>query len=386
MSHQGRLSVTRMLEPQTRWIGYAFLSLILAILCFFPRPWVARAKLLPQDSSSAGLGQIVSSLGGQLSNFANLLTGGRAPNDLYLIIGRSDGVRDDVIRTLGLVGPERRYATPTAAKVALDKEVDVRLLLGGVVEIEATTYDGERSLALTRAYTSAISRRISMLTRQTTRRKSEIVRDRFAEARDRVGETETRLDAFRRANRLASPEIQLGSEISLQTGLQAQLQAKMVELRSLQQTAGPENAQLQAVRAQIAALETQIARSGRADVSVTGPSVARLSDIQSRYLDLFRDYRFAQALYDVYARASEQVEVESLVADSGTYIQVVEPANLDAERHFNVSAVALLALTLLCAAFSELYVPATGLVWPTRWSKKRAFDSEAGRTAAEEIL
>lgn len=367
--------LARLTEPRVRRTGYAVLALVLAVLCVFPRPWVARAKLLPQDSSSAGLGQIVNSLGGQLSNFANLLTGGRAPNDLYLIIGRSSGVSDDVIRELGLVGPDRRYATITDAKVALGKQVDVRLLLGGVVEIEATTHDGERSLALTRAYTNAISRRISLLTRQTTRRKAEIVRDRFAEARARVSETENRLDAFRRANRLASPEIQLGSEISLQTNLQAQLQARLVELRSLQQTAGPESPALQATQAQIAELRAQIARTGRGSLSVTGPSVAGLSAIQSRYLDLFRDYRFAQALYDVYARASEQVAVESLVAESGTYIQVVEPANLDAARHFNVPAVALLALVLLAAAFTEVYAPATGLSWPTR----RVADREAAK-------
>lgn len=371
-----RFPLARLGEPRVRRIGYAVLAVSLAILCLFPRPWVARAKLLPQDSSSAGLGQIVNSLGGQLSNFANLLSGGRTPNDLYLIIGRSSGVTDDVIAKLDLVGPGKSYAAATDAKVALDKQVDVRLLLGGVVEIEATTHDGARSLALTRAYTDAISRRISLLTRQTTRRKGEIVRQRFEDARSRVTETEGLLDAFRRANRLASPEIQLGSEISLRTNLQSQLQAKLVELRSLSQTAGPENTELQTLRAQIAEIQGQLARTTRSGLGVTGPSVTGLSDIQSRYLNLFRDYRFAQALYDVYSRASEQVAVESLVAESGTYIQVVEPANIDARRHYNVPALALLALIVLAAAFTELYAPATGLGWPG--ARSRADEQAVG--------
>lgn len=342
------------------------LALVLAVLCFFPRPWVARAKLLPQDSSSAGLGQIISSLGGQLSNFANLLTGGRSPNDLYLIIGRSDAVTEDVIRAQHLVGPGRPYGSERAARVDLARKVDVHLLIGGVVEVETRTHDPQESLNLTQAYLTAISDRIGALTRQTTRRKGEIVAQRFRQAQAKVIETENVLDAFRRTNRLASPEAQLGSALALRTNLQAQLAARQVELQAAQQTSGPENPQLHALQAQIAELKGQIDRTQQPSSGVEGPNVGGLSELQTRYLDLFRDYRFAQALYDVYARASEQVAVEEMVADSATFIQVIEPANLDAGRKFNVSAVALLVGVFLVAIFTEVYVPATGLRWPRR--------------------
>lgn len=353
-------------RPRNRRITYGVMAIILAILCVVPRPWVARAKLLPQDSSSAGLGQIISSLGGQLSNFANILTGGRAPNDLYLIIGRSSGVTTDVIQALDLVGPNRPYDTVREARIDLHKRVDVHLLLGGVVEIETRTHGADESLRLTQAYTKAISARIGQLTRQTTQRKAAIVAQRFEQARQRVADAEGKLDTFRRTNRLADPEIQLGSQLSLRTSLQAQLQARQVEMRSLEQTAGPENVQLQAVRAAIATIQAQLARTDRPDTSAAGPNVAGLTAIQSRYLNLFRDYRFAQALYDVYSRSSEQVAVESLVADSATYIQIVEPPNLDAERAYNILPVALLALLIVCMAVTEIYIPATGLQWPFR--------------------
>lgn len=357
-------------RPRNRRLLYAVAAIVLAVLCVFPQPHVARAKLLPQESSSAGLGQIISSLGGQLSTFANLLTGGRAPNDLYLIIGRSDAVRNDVIAALKLVGERRPYATAQAAKIDLDKKVDVRLLLGGVVEIETTTRDPRESLSLTNAFVRAISDRIGLLTRQTTTRKGQIVEQRFREAIMRVNQTQGVLDRFRRQNRLASPDVQLGAAISLRTDLQARLQAKLVELQTVQQFAGPENPQLRAVQAELASLRAQIGRTERPTLSAGGPNVAGLSELSSEYLNLFRDYRFAQALYDVYARASEQVAVESLVAESASFIQVVEPANIDPERHYNVTAVALLALVVLLAAFTEFYAPATGLTWPDARARK----------------
>ena len=346
-----------------RRVAYGISALILAVLCLWPEPYVARAKLLPQDSSSAGLGQILNSLGGQFSNFSNLLTGGRPPNDLYLIIGRSDKTLDGVIALLRLVGPGRPYVTEQAAKLDLNKKVDVHLLVGGVIEVVTRSHDPAEADRLTRGFVQAISANVAALTRQTVVSKRQIVQQRFGEARDQVSVAGARLEAFRRANRLADAEIQLGAAISLRTGLQAQLQAKLVELRNTQQFAGPENPQLIAVQNEVASLRAQIASTGEPSIGSAGPNVSGLTEINNQYLNLYRDYRFAQALYDVYSRASEQIAVEELVAAGATYIQLVEPSHIDPERHYNIPAVALLVVLGLLVAFTELYVPATGLRW-----------------------
>ena len=57
-------------EPRSRRLAYAVLALLLAALCVIPRPYVARAKLVPQDSNSVGLGSMMNALGGQLQGFA----------------------------------------------------------------------------------------------------------------------------------------------------------------------------------------------------------------------------------------------------------------------------------------------------------------------------
>lgn len=349
---------------RTRWIGYALLALLLALLALFPAPQIARAKLLPQDPSSAGVNAILNSLGGQLQSFAALLANGRPPNDLYLILGRSDPVATQVAQELKL---DRRYGSLPAAKRALAKRADVHLLLGGVVEVETNTYDPAESQQLADAYLRAISRQIGRLGRENLRRRQQIVRERFGEAGERVSRAETALQGFRRANRLADPEAQLGAELSLRTTLQAQLRAKQVELAGIEQYAGAENQQRRVILEEIASLQRQIAQTTRAGRDAAGPNLAGLTEVQSRYLNLYRDYRFAQALYEVYARASEQVAVESLVAETATWVQVIEPAHLDPERHYNIWALAALAGIVLLALFTEWYGPATGLWrWPER--------------------
>lgn len=347
-------------DPRKRRLTYLVLAIVLALLCVFPRPYVARAKVIPQDSSSIGLGGMMTALGAQFQSLSSLFGGGKQPIDMYLAVGRSSEVTRDVITSLKLVGPDG-YASADKARIALGKRVDVHSLTGGIIEVEVRMHDPEMAEKLTNAYIAAISQRIAALGRDRTQRKSKIVMERFREAAARVVTNETRLNDFRRRNRLAAPEAELGSALSIRAGLEAQFQAKQIELATREQFQGPDNAELQAVRSEVASLRAQIGRTVRPAEGAAGPNVAGLTEVSGEYLDLFRDYRFAQALYEVYARASEEVAVESLAGDTATDVQVIEAPNLDADRKFNIPAVALLALVILAVLFTEIYAPATGI-------------------------
>ena len=343
-----------------RWrrITYAVLALVLAVLCVFPQPYIARSKVLPQDPSSLGLG-----LGGGagLQGFAALLGGGKQPIDMYLAIGRSAEVESAVIEKLQL---DKKFGSLRKARLKLQKKVDIHSLTGGMIEIETRDHDPEWAAEVTTAFSEAISNRIVFVARDRTSRKRAVVQERFAEASARVSDAEVKLDNFRRRNNLAAPEAQLGSELSLRTGLQAQLQAKRVELQTLTQLLGPENPRLIAVQNEVAALQTQISRASTPGRSASGLNVAGLSEVSTEYLNLFRDYRFAQALYEVYSQSIEEVAVETLAGETASDVQVIEAARLDADRKFNISAVALLVFILLLAVFTEVYAPATGIRLP----------------------
>lgn len=347
-------------DDRRRRIGYAVLAIVLAILCVAPRPYMARAKIVPQDSNSIGLSSMMNALGGQIQGFAALLGGAKQPIDLYLAVGRGAEVRNAVIDKLRLVGPGG-YPDRTRATLALTRKVDVHSLTGGILEITARTHDPEEAEKLTRAYVEAIGARIQALGRDRVRRKREIVDLRFREAATRVTTAEAALSGFRRRNKLAEPEAQLGSALALRAGLQAQLQAKLVEFDTLRRFQGAENPQLQSVQSEVASLRAQIAQTNTPADGAGGPSVASLSDVSGAYLDLYRDYRFAQALYEVYARSAEEVAVDSLAAETASDVQVVEAPRVDADRKYNIPAVALLLLVLLAAAFTEVYAPATGM-------------------------
>jgi len=366
-------------EVRRRRLLYLVAAAVTAVLIFFPQPFVARAKIVPQDTSAsaASTTTLLGALGSGSQSIGSLLTGGRPSNDLYLIIGRSDTVKIDVIRALALVGPGREFGSDRKASLWLDRKVDIHLLLGGVMEIETKLYDPGEAYRITVAYANAISRNLARFGRQIITNKKNILQQRFANSRRRVADAEEALNAYRRANNLADPEAQLGAGLSSRARLEGELQAKQVEYATLQQFRGPDSAELAGLRSDIAGLRSELERTASPQMASIGPNVAGLTAIQLKYLTLFRNLQFQIQILNVYQRSSEQVEVEELAAESASYIQVIDPAGIAPERQFNVWAIATLAGIVLLALFTEWYAPVTGLVGGKCRDEARAYEEYA---------
>jgi hypothetical protein len=63
--------------------------------------------------------------------------------------------------------------------------------------------------------------------------------------------------------------------------------------------------------------------------------------------------------------------VEQLASESASYVQLIDPAHLDAERKLNTWAIAALAALALLILFTEWYAPVTGL-----WGRRRSSAAE----------
>lgn len=250
------------------------------------------------------------------------------------------------------------------AKNAIRRRVDVHALLGGSLEIEVRTHDYDRSLQWTQAYLDSVNERIGTLSRNQVAAKRALVTDRTRQATERLARAEAALTAFRQRNRLADPEEEFGAAVTQRTSLEAELQAKLVQLQTVQRFAGEENYQLRTLQTEVAALRRQIAQSHRASRDATGPNLAAQSAISLQYLTLYRNYRFAQSLYDVYARFSEQVELQELAAQSEADVQVLEAPHVDTRIQYNLPAAVLLAALVVLICFIEFYAPMTGLRLP----------------------
>jgi hypothetical protein len=344
-------------RPIARRAAYAVGALALAILTFFPRHYLARAQMLPQDESSAGLSSILGAVGGGLQNFATLI-GTHQTIEVYLVVARSNDVLTDVIKDQGLLG-RPGYETLDQARLTLKEKVDIHSLTGGVLELEVKDSDPVFAQRLATAFTKAIEARVSDLSRAQTAKKQLVVEARFREVSDQLARSQAAMDAFRKANNLAAPQAQLGAAVGIGASLQAELQAAMVELHSAEQFATGENLQVKTIQARIAALQSQIAQGDQG--SGAGGSAEGLATKSQAYQNLQRDEAFQQQLYNIYLSTLEQVSVENLTAEANTNVQVLAAPYIVPERQYNILPLgALLALGLL-AAYTEWYVPLTGL-------------------------
>jgi len=270
------------------------------------------------------------------------------------VIGRSHDVQRDVLRRLHLVG-RKGFRRQDQAEISLSRKVDIEILTGGVIEINARDFDPAFAKQLVTGYTAAIQDRLAALGHEQTAHKKEIVVARLQEAVARLANAETAMTQFRRANNLPDPETEFSAALNRKLSLESQLQAKTLELRTASQFATPENMRIKTLNAEIAALHGQIAATASSD---RGGALNAMSTQLSEYLRLYRDVKFAEAIVEVYRRFFEEVSVEELSA--GTNTQVIEQPYVDPRRQFNVSALGALLTILLLAFYTEYYLPMTG--------------------------
>lgn len=332
-----------------RRAAFAVLLAILLVLSVFPRVYEASVKLAPQESNTAGLSAILSQLGG---NYAALL-GRSQPVEVDLAVARSFHVKRDVVRRLG-IGDDKKPSEVREAILRLDDRVDVRAMRGNLMEISVRDRDPDQAIAVASAYADAMQQRLAELSREATTNKRKILNQRFADAQDRLTRAENAVNSFRRINQLASPETQLTLATQQLSTLQGQLQAKQVQLQTALQFGTPQSVQVQALQAELRALQGQVDAADRNVRTAGGLTAAGIAPKALYFERLNRELKFSQALYDSYARYLEGAAIEDMTADYG--VMQIEPPFLAPELQFNLIPLALLVVVILFGLVSEFIV------------------------------
>ncbi len=339
-------------RPARRRLTFCVIALILAVLCVWPRHYLARADLLPQDSPNGLSALLGPGGGGGLAGLGALL-GNHQSIEADLTMARSYVVLRDVIARLRPSSP-RGASEARRAEIGLRRKVDIAAIRGSILQITVRDADPVFAKAVVTAYVGAIQGSLTRLSLHQAAQKRAVATNRLSEASTQLASAQAALTRFRAENKLALPEAQLGAGVSELAALQGRLQAKLVELRTVRQFATDANVRVQAVAAEIAGLQSQIAAAQTASRGQGGPNLAAMALQSAQYLNLYRDEKFAEALYAIYTRFLEEVTTDELSANAN--IDVIEPPYVDPARQFNAWAVGLLILTLVLAFAAEYYI------------------------------
>ena len=339
-------------DARLRRAAFAVGCAILAVLCFFPRHYLAKAQLLPQAPGS-GLSAMLS--GGANSGLLSLgaLIGQRQSIEAELAIARSHAVVVKVIDRLHLT-QRAGFRDPQAAIVKLHKKVNIEAVRGSILQIAVNDSDADFAKEIASAYAASIQERLANLNLRQTAAKRAVAEAKLNETSLKLARAQTALSHYRDINKMAAPEGQLGTAVLQLGALQGRLQAKQVELGTLLRFATNDNMQVQAARAEIAGLQGQIGQSLSQSGSPAAAGLAAMAAKDAEYFNLYRDVQFAQVLYQIYTRYLESTTIDEMSASDN--VDIIDQPYLEPAWQINIAPVGLLAVVLLLAVASEFYL------------------------------
>jgi uncharacterized protein involved in exopolysaccharide biosynthesis len=335
-----------------RRLIFAIATLLFMVLSVWPRHYTAEAELMPQDTGnglSAALSQ--QGAGGMLS--LGSLIGNKQPIEADLTIARSHAVREKVIADLHLLG-KRGFETMAKAEARLRHKLSIVAIRGSILQFIIQDPDPRVAQAIAAAASNEVQNRLAALSVEQAAQKKTVALNRLSDATTRLAQAQAALTHFQTEHKLAAPEQQLTAGVNLLAGLQAQLQAKDVEIAARRNFATTNNFELQAALAQREALARQVAAAIVANRRDGQLNVAGIASVNVEYMNLYRDERAMEILYNLYKKYLEEVTIDEMSANQSMI--TIEPAYVYPERQYNVPAVGMLVIVLLIAFVAEYYV------------------------------
>jgi hypothetical protein len=324
---------------------FGLLLAVFLYLTFFPEKHRAAVTLTPSDPTQMGLSGALTQLGAINSVFGN-----QAAVEVALKVGRSQQVRDLVIREKNLT---RRLdiSNPVRLHRWLEENVEIRSLRGGIIQFELMFKDPDLAREIVAAYSAATQERLAQIARGQTEFKRDVLLKLVSDASARLARTKGAYDRFRLANRSALPEaatLDIGEQVP---ALEGAIRNKSIEIATASQLYTEENIVMRQLMAERAALQRQLAQVKA--TGLNGNSLGSAVAESRRGEQLQRELTIAQTLYDNYLRYLEGTGVEDLT--SNATVRVLEPAFVDTSRQYNIRFAALALAVLLLWMAMEVY-------------------------------
>ncbi|MFM7402724.1 MAG: hypothetical protein ACKO1N_01245 [Erythrobacter sp.] len=315
------------------------------LLTIFPEKYRAAVTLTPTDPGSLGLASALTQLGAVQNVF-----GQQTAVEVSLLIGRSDAVREQVIEKLKLddrVGKSKIETTRW-----LDREVDVRALRGGIVQVELLNEDADLAHDIVGAYAVGIRDELADVSRKQTAYKRKVLEELVQDASDRLAAAQAKYDIFRKRTRYSSPESSIGAIGERVPQLEDMLIGKQTQLNAAREFYTDDHLNVRQIKAEIDALNLQLAEAR--SLSPGDPnSVGRVVRESTEVDKLRRELNLSLSLYESYKRVLEGTVVEELTSTAN--IRILESAYVDTSRQFNLPFGIIAAIILLLGLGIEFY-------------------------------
>jgi uncharacterized protein involved in exopolysaccharide biosynthesis len=276
------------------------------------KTYVSRTVLLPpqqqQSAATAALSQL-----GALSGALGATTGLRSPADQYVALLQSTTIADRIVDAFELM---RVYEVKFRFQARSELAANARISAGrkdGMITIEVEDTDAQRAADMANRFVDELRSLSNTLTLTEAQQRRAFFEQQLVSTRDRLASAQKALEASGFNQGALRADARAAAEGYAR--MRAETTAAEVRLQTLRRQLADNAPEVQAAAATLAALRAQLDK-------LTSPAAAR--DGSADYIGRYREFKYQETLFDLYARQFEIARLDE--SREGVLIQVVDPA------------------------------------------------------------
>ena len=310
-------------------------SIVVSLL--LPPTYESNAVLIPSEPPSIGAMAKMGSLG----NIASLAAGGgelmgmRAPEARFIAVLRSRTVADRLIDRFGLMTVYGTSLREGAWQALANHTVIIADRKTGLIFLTVQDRDRYRAARIVDGYVAELDRLSSELNIGAAHRERLFLEERVAIIKGQMDTTAEKLANFSSRHAVMAVEEQAKNLMESAARLQGQITALEAQRQGLEQIYNPNNVRVRQVGAQIAVLKQQLRQMrGSSAIPDTSPelmpSFADLPTLGVTYLNLWRENKILNTVYEVLTQQLELARVEE--AKELPTVRVLDQPNVAEQR------------------------------------------------------
>ena len=301
--------------------------------------FTATTKFLPPQQQASGAASLLQSLGA-LGGLAGAASGLKNPADQYLAFMQSRSMEDALIDRFKLM---ERYGVKFRQDAHTALKANARSTSGkdGLITVETDDKDPEFAAQLANAHIEELQKLLGRLAVTEAQQRRVFFEKQLNTAKDNLVKAEQALKAssVNSSALKASPQAAIESLAKLKATITAQ-EIKLASMRGYLTESAPDFKQAQI---ELGALRSQVARTEKEEPAS--------SSGQNDYIDKFRDFKYHETLFDLFAKQYEIARVDE--SREGAVIQVVDVAQAP-ERKSKPKIAIITTITTLGMGFALL--------------------------------
>ena len=330
------LQTCRLLWDERRFLLRLLLAALsgsIVVSLILPPTYESTAVLIPSEPPTVGA---MAKLGG-LGNIASLAAGGgellgmRTPEARFIAILRSRTVADRLIDRFGLMKVYGASLRESAWQMLANHTFIVGDRKTGLIALTVQDQDRYRAAQMVEGYIAELDRLSSELNIGAAHRERLFLEERVAVIKEQMDTSAQKLASFSSTHGVMAVDEQAKMMMESAARLQGQMTALEAQRQGLEQIYTPNNVRVRQIGAQIAVLKQQLRQLRGSPATPDSPpellpSFAALPTLGVTYLNLWRENKILNTVYEVLTQQLELARVEE--AKELPTVRVLDRANV----------------------------------------------------------